>query len=169
MPKARKSEAMASPDKPATAIEPKDYNRIVASANLAALRMVKSEFEVKPQFLTVRLGEKGGPAPELENTVDAPHYDRERGLLIGTVVWHVIVRHKRKTLLKIRCGYVTIYSDIPECEEAHAKIFFETVAPAQSYPYFRQRVAQSAADAMIELPLLPMLKVGSPARGKSSD
>jgi len=148
-----------------TEIEPRDYNRIVSKAKLAALRMTKSEFEVKPAYVALDYDNKKNDMTfELDDNIKSFMYEEEKAIAFGEISWRFRVRYKKNILLKLKCLYIVIYSDIKDEKENDVRIFLEHIAPSQSYPYFRQRVAQSAADAMVEMPLLPMLKLRAPVK-----
>jgi len=127
--------------------------------------MTKSEFEVKPAYVALEYeNKKNEMTLELDNNIKSFMYDDNKGIAFGEMSWEFRVRYKNNVLLKFQCLYIVIYSDIIDEKEKDVRIFLDHIAPSQSYPYFRQRVAQSAADAMVELPLLPMLKLSAPVK-----
>jgi len=127
--------------------------------------MTKSEFEVKPAYVALEYeNKKNDMTLELDNNIKSFMYDYNKGIAFGEMSWRFRVRYKNNVLLKLQCLYIVIYSDILDEKEKDVRIFLDHIAPSQSYPYFRQRVAQSAADAMVELPLLPMLKLSAPVK-----
>lgn len=56
---------------------------------------------------------------------------------------------------------------VPPIREKQGRAADEHLAPSQSYPYFRQFVAQKSADAELNLPILPMMKLRAPVKSKA--
>jgi len=134
-------------------IEPRDYNAIVSAAGLAMLRMASCSFYVRPEYYPL-------------DEEDAGSINPEAGFAFGMVEWRVLVKRSRKILVKMEASYLTAYRGLKDFDPDHVRIFYENLAPSQSYPYFRQFVAQKSADAELNLPMLPMMKLRAPVRSK---
>jgi len=147
-------------------IEPRDYNAIVSAAGLAMLRMASCSFYVRPEYYPLDEEDAGSIKPVLESATEKYDYNPEAGFAFGMVEWRVLVKRSRKILVKMEASYLTAYRGLKDFDPDHVRIFYENLAPSQSYPYFRQFVAQKSADAELNLPMLPMMKLRAPVRSK---
>lgn len=148
-------------------IEPKDYNAIVGAADLAMLRMASCSFYVKPDYYAIDEDDDGNIRSTIDSATDKYNYNRDAGIAFSIVEWRVLIKQSRRILVKIEASYLTAYRGLQNFDPEHVRIFYEHLAPSQSYPYFRQFVAQKSADAALNLPVLPMMKLRAPVKSKA--
>lgn len=147
-----------------TAIEPEkaekgggfiasDYNAIARQANLAMIRLVKSEFECAPDFQA----HEGEIKLNVARDYLASSLSEEGDAVVAMFKFRAIAKFKRRTLLKGEAVYAVIY-DIPVSSEENAALAFgRKVGQFAAYPYFRSLMSQYAWAAEANLPPLPVI------------
>ncbi|SDG49515.1 hypothetical protein [Pelagibacterium luteolum] len=132
------------------------YNRVVENAELESIRLVSSNFVVKPEYF-LNFSPGNWKNSFNSNFVDT-FFDRNENLLGAQIEWTVSVKRGNKNLLSTKAIYLIAYSNVPEVEEEHCMAFVRRVGRFSTYPYFRALVSRYSAESNAELPILPVLK-----------
>lgn len=137
----------------------KAYDQVVASARMVDVRLLKYDFEVKPEYYASRLGTANeGVQLSYDHEFASINYYADDGLLIGEIHWAVSGKLGRKTPLKIKAVYMIVYANVPDVGIQHSGEFMKRVGRMASYPYFRAFVAQTSWASQADLPTLPILR-----------
>ena len=149
------------------------YSKAVEQSALENVVLVSSSFEMDPRVLTDN--------DQLERYIDQRvtniEFDDQSQLLFGTVecrVWACLsgVENKRENeeapsvpkLLALEAKYMVIFKILGEHDREVIDMFFRKMGPFTTWPYFRVHVAGVAAEAHIDLPVLPIKKLLFPIK-----
>ncbi len=138
------------------------YNKVVAGCELVTINLVDARFKVDPGFYDIRAREKTEAKSltrrEFDCDVSTPVFKKDSGLLAGRFLWKVEVLKGKKKLVTLQATYVVLYKNVPDVGEEHISAFLQRVGRFASYPYFRGLFSRLAAEAQLDLPVLPVLK-----------
>jgi hypothetical protein len=148
-----------------TAVE--RYNRVVAAAELDAIRIVTAEFNAAPSAHQTLAGSEGETA--IAHVIHHVHdftLDSERGIGSCGVSFQLRVSRdvaEEDDLIRVRCEFIVIYKGFEEQHVDSVRRYVERVGLYAAYPYFRAHLGHLAflADT-IRIPVLPVLKETSP-------
>lgn len=140
-----------------------DYNQVVASAELAHLILVASEFVMKPNLHSIDLASEEQADLVLDHDVGSVSFDKEKGAVSGVFRWIVAIREKSAKpgdeAFFASASYYIAYDGIKPTEDERApKCFLEKVGKFATYPYFRTHVSHLSWASGAEIPLLPVLR-----------
>jgi len=142
--------AQASPS-----VIPAEYNKLVATAQLREIRLVKSEFSLDAEALGAEQASwKHVHSCEIQQS----HYDSDDDLLVAWVNAEASCIKKRKKIVSAKCRYLIIYHVDGKPDDAIVNAFAKRVARFAAYPYFRTHFAELASQAGLFLPPLPIIK-----------
>jgi hypothetical protein len=132
---------------------PKQYNSVANKANLTAISLISSHFEVKPAFFENTEANNLSFRHECKD----PDFVAEEGVGIGFLTWYLEARSKRKKVLTVTTEYVVVYRNMKEENAAAVKAFVEKVGTFATYPYFRAHVSYLSWASETSLPILPVI------------
>jgi hypothetical protein len=135
-------------------IAPAVYNAFVATAQLREIRLIKSEFTLRPGGLEEQESWRYIHSCE----INASDFDAESGLLMAFVSAEAYCLEKRKRVVSTKCRYLIIYTVDGEPEQAVVDAFSRRVARFAAYPYFRAHFAELMSQAGVAAPPLPIIK-----------
>jgi hypothetical protein len=138
---------------------PADYNKLVASAELIDVKLIKTDFEVHSEFFAV------------DPDARSHRYNCEVGkvlvqddMLLGEIQMLAGCKIGRKWGLRAKATYLVAYvlnGDAPKQAATH---YLEKVARFSAYPYFRAHFAALCQGAGAEVPPLPVLRGNVPTK-----
>lgn len=138
---------------------PADYNKLVASAELIDVKLIKTDFEVHGEFFST----------DPDN--HAHRYNCEVGrvfaqddMLLGEIQMLAGCKIGRKWGLKARATYLVAYVVNGDAPKQAAARYLEKVARFSAYPYFRAHFAALCQGAGAEVPPLPVLRGNVPTK-----
>ncbi len=150
------------------------FNNAVQQASLLNLVMTQSSFEV-----THELHEHKVAAPKFitQTVLGSPVLDDD-AVLMGSVrcrVWmnkaDDVAEPKPegddafdRGIFKIEALYGVLFKLPGEFDEQTLDTFFNRMAPLATWPYFRTHVAHIAAEAGLDIPILPIKKLLYPVK-----
>lgn len=145
-----------------------DYTKAVERASLERISLRENAFRVSADY---RKHLKDADR-FIDQTVHSPHF--EKGLLIGTIECRVWMRKNgdkaeegaelEGSIFSIESRYVVVFKVPGEHSAETVEAFFDRVGPFSVWPYFRTHVAHIAAEAGIDVPILPIKKLFQPVR-----
>lgn len=131
------------------------YNHVVDSAELVSVQLIKSHFEVKPEFFSFADARKNlGYDAEFES-VD---YSEDRGVAMAFLRFSVDSKKGKRKLLACSASYLILYDNLTGCDRGAVEAFVRRVATFACYPYFRSHFAGLDWAATARLPPLPILR-----------
>ena len=144
-----------------TAVE--RYNRVVAAAELDAIRIVTSEFSAAPSaHQTLADLDEGTAIAHVIHRVHDFTLDSEREIGSCGVSSQLRVSldtAKENDLIRVKCEFIVVYSGFEEQHVVSVRRYVERVGLYAAYPYFRAHVGHLASLAdTIRIPVLPVLK-----------
>jgi hypothetical protein len=137
-------------------VNPAAYNKLVGRAVLRGIRLTETRFEMKPEALELdhKVWKRSLSGELLDHFTDA-----ERGLVLGSLLFEVTFRHRRKRILHAAARYVVTYHVNDPGEPDVGRLFVERVGRVAAYPFFRVIVATLSSQAGVQLPPLPMISL----------
>ena len=132
------------------------YAQVARQANLMDVRLIESNFEVKPEFYAET--EKSPITFNFSGGASNPSFLEEEGAAGATFTWQASATKGRKKLLKIKCVFFVMYENLDDLMPDYAITYVYKIGRFTSYPYFRSIVATLCANAHAEMPTLPSLK-----------
>lgn len=137
----------------------RNYNLVVDSAELVSVQLVRSNFEVKPEFFRSADARKNlGYDAQVESVDFSP----ESGVAMAFLTFSVDSKKGKKKLLSSTAKYLVVYDELTECDPDAVEAFIRRVATFAAYPYFRSHFASLDWAATTRLPPLPVMR--EPAR-----
>ena len=143
---------------------PHRYNAVVDAARLEDVVLMRSQFEVHPDYFDPDAPREHGFAsgdPQI-------HFEQHLGTVVGMFPWNLEVTRAEKPLLTLACTYTVRYSGLRGQDAGAVEAFVRRVGSLAVYPYFRAFASQIGWAAGAELPILPILRA-EPVRRRSSD
>lgn len=132
-----------------------EYAVAVETAELIAVRLIKSEFAAEPEaFARDQSNWKRGYGCESQSSAFNP----ARTILSGAVLAEVACRIGRKRVVHLKCRYLIDYAIAGSPTDRAAHAFFDRIAPFTAYPYFRAHFAEVTDQAGLEIGPLPVMK-----------
>lgn len=156
-----------------------EYGKVVADAQLKAIRLISSSFHVTPAFRA----QAKNLRRSIRQDVKGSHYDEAAGTLIGTVSCECWMGPKQEDASKdvapppapkdvaplpapesdrqfsVQAEYVILFELSTQHDTDIAEAFFSRIAPISVWPYFRVHVASMAAEGGVNIPVLPIKKL----------
>lgn len=134
------------------------YASIAAKARLEALKLVYSEFDLRPEHA------QGEPLSlEVGTHWVEQEYRADAEAVVGVCEW--LFRgtrddEARNAMFVVKARYLVHYSRVEE-EEGAAIAFLTDVGRMAVYPYFRAHVAMVTGAGGLVLPPLPTINIGT--------
>jgi hypothetical protein len=132
------------------------YADISVSAILSEIRLIGSDYAVKPEIFRV-LEDLGSAAHDFSGECKTFDFSAEDGVAIGQYRWTASIKSGRKKVLKLSTNYFVSYEGLEGKDEKHVAIFFNKVVRFATYPYFRALFSHHTAETGIMMPPLPSL------------
>ncbi len=129
-----------------------DYNKVVASAELGAIQLIKLDFVVSPEYYINAEAAKLGYVI----TPESCDYNEEGGFCACVINFQVDAALEDESLLRCSASYLIMYEISETCEPNAVKAFVERVGVFACYPYFRGVFANLDWAANTHLPPLPV-------------
>lgn len=148
----------------ANAVDPAAYNALVGRAVLTNIRLSETRYDIKPDALST------DPATWRKEVRAEPvevFADEESGRLLGSFLFELTCRHRRRKILFCSARYLVSYRVHGGCEPEIGALFVERVGKVVVYPYFRATVAQLTAQSAVQMPPLPIISL-APRNVKSA-
>lgn len=139
------------------------YNTVVERARLEAIRLVRNEFDVKPDYWNTNEPPEVAHELGFRGEMAAGSFDAEAGRFFGMFVWTVEAKRGGEVKVRIAATYVVVYENLRGQKEEAISTFVKRVGQFASYPYFRTLVSHLSAEGSLNLPILPVLRE-APAR-----
>ncbi|WP_414831674.1 hypothetical protein [Afifella sp. YEN Y35] len=138
-----------------------NYSEVVGKAELSAVRLIGSTFEVRPSFFETE--EERLEFHYEVNPTDI-QFDSEEGW--GAIFMQCVAGARLENMDLVLCSanYLVAYGGMVDCEREATEAFLRKVGRFTCYPYFRSLFAMLDANAGTSLPTLPVLK--EPVAGK---
>lgn len=142
------------------------YNSVVASAQLAAIRLVRSSFVVTPEYLMAEPSPTAAHSLSFGGRLAHSDVNAQAGHVLALFEWWVEAKPKDgdEVRLRIDCAYLVEYAGLDMqvlgVDDA-ARAFVRRVGRFAVFPYVRALVSRLSAEAGADLPLLPLLKEGT--------
>lgn len=130
------------------------YNAVVEAAELRDVRLVGSQFLVKPEYFLDEDRNKFSVDRSVEQIMFGPNEE----FLIVPVSFGVSVKQGRKQVLSCSGEFLVVFSLEAKVHTAAARLFGSRIAMNTAYPYFRAYVASQSWISGAELPPLPIQK-----------
>ena len=130
-----------------------EYNRIVAASQLIEVALVRSEFEVKPEYF-----EDAGGGRKLSTHQEIIGAECHSGIVIVVIKFAAKAKKGRKVALKSEALYNVVLSVPDDADIGMAEDFAKHMSRYTAYPYFRSHVAHHSWEAAADLPPLPIIK-----------
>lgn len=152
-----------------------DYTKAVERASLEAVSLQSSSFSSHHDFHD----EQEAADKFIDQEVVEPHYDAKSGYLMGHVrcrVWMNKGADNAKSgekspdeyfataIFAVEAKYLVVFRIPGEHKEETTTAFFNRMAPFSVWPYFRTHVSGIAAEANLEVPILPIKKLFQPVK-----
>ncbi len=134
-------------------IDPKIYNQIAKCADLLAVQLIDSHFTISPSFFD----EKAKGKLQVEFADIHSSYDEESRVSTCIFAFESYKKFGRRKVFSVRDKFVVFYRISSDCDDVHAIAFTRKTGLMACYPYFRSHVAQTAALANAEMPILPTI------------
>lgn len=138
-----------------------EYDRVVESAELRDIKLIRLNFDVRPKFFEVMSSDvppEPVPTSSFDNKFENLSYDAQEGVLGAQILWSAQMKQSRIKLLAIEAHYIIVYENVAVVEERHALAFLKRVGRFATYPYYRALVSRLSAESGVNLPVLPILK-----------
>lgn len=134
-------------------IDPSIYSSIAKCAQLMAIQLIHSDFDISPQFFDDNdEGKLGVDFTELHGV-----FDVESRVTTTIFQFHTFKKIGRKKVFSIKDQFAVFYKIPIDCDAFHAVAFARRTGLMASYPFFRAHVAQTAALANAEMPIIPTI------------
>ncbi|KQZ32163.1 hypothetical protein ASD50_13815 [Mesorhizobium sp. Root552] len=133
----------------------RQYHHVVDSAELVSISLIKSQFEVKPNFFS---SEKARQNIGFDIDVSELDFSEEKGAVMAFLNASVESRIGKKRELLFRADYIVFYGGLVGASPEAVDAFVKRVAPFACYPYFRALFANHDWAANTRLPPLPVLR-----------
>lgn len=133
-----------------------NYNRLVRQARLANLLLDSLNFKIHPEALGVNKALLTRSIAPKTKVMSSGITD---GQCVANIVWEVVFRFKRRTVMKCAASYIISYEGIKDCSEDTVTIFVEHVGKVATYAYFRALYAQLDWASMSDSEPLPILQL----------
>jgi hypothetical protein len=146
----------AEPARP-TSVDAKKYNAVVAAANLSAVILMRSNFEMDAEYLPANISREKRPKFTTDWNFVSVDFDADEGIATGIFQFDLRVKFGRKNLLKISSSYLVAYDDLFNHDEEIVSVFLKRVGRFAAYPYFRALVSQYSWSSEANLPVLPII------------
>ncbi len=154
------------------AYSPSEYREVVRLATLEQIRLVQSQFEMKPALLEladpreVDLAFSSEPVfVQYNGTTGTAMFRWEAVVLPSKEIAkieedgeHAVRETGKEALLHVSCDYYIEYTIAGAKSEAAVKAFVENVGELATYPYFRAMAAHYSWESGANLPTLPVVK-----------
>lgn len=146
----QKTSAMSEKDKA-------NYNRVVSHATIRDIRLVGSEFTLKPEAAeaTDRAWNYS-----LSDQLEDWTCDNAKGTLSGLYTYKASCVEGRRKLITVTGRYLSTYRLSDLCDEEAGRNFLARVGRFSAYPYFRALFATLTQQSGIMLPPLPVISDG---------
>ncbi|PZQ86638.1 MAG: hypothetical protein DI534_16390 [Leifsonia xyli] len=143
-----------------TAMSEKDaanYNRVVSHATIRDIRLVGSDFTLKPEAAeaTDRAWNYS-----LSDQLEDWSCDNAKGTLSGLYTYKASCVEGRRKLITATGRYLSTYRLSDLCDEEAGRNFLARVGRFSAYPYFRALFATLTQQSGIMLPPLPVISDG---------
>lgn len=131
------------------------YAAVSNSANLQDIKLIGSEYVVRPEVFHVVEEDKmvHGFTGECTDF----HFSADTGYALGQYRWTAEIKAGRKKALKLVANYLIAYGDLVGADPEHVEFFFNKVGRFATYPYFRAFFSHHVSETGIVLPPLPSL------------
>ena len=146
------------------------YSRAVEDATLETVRLVSSEYKMRSSFHDASTDRR-----TTNHEVSGFEFDTTRGVLLGTVRCRCSIKRQSSEGSKtdstdpegpnaepvffVNADYLVLFRLVGEHDRKDVETFFTRVAPLSVWPYFRVHVATTAAQANVNIPVLPIRKL----------
>lgn len=134
-------------------IDAEKYNLAVASTELVEILLVRSEFEIKPEYHS-----------EADNRKLSFSYDAkechffQQGMLVE-YRFDAKVKSGNRILLRAMADFHVIFKLTDDSiDQEAACAFAKHLSRFSAYPYFRQHVAALSSQSGAELPVMPIIR-----------
>ncbi|MGB7374817.1 hypothetical protein [Pontixanthobacter sp.] len=132
-------------------IDPDIYNGIAKCAQLLAVQLIESSFNITPSFFEEI--EEANFNIDVTDVNDS--FDEKSRIASCMFQFENYRKRGRKKVFSLKDKFVIFYRIPAECDEFHAIAFARRTGLMAAYPYFRAHVAQTASMANAEVPILP--------------
>ena len=132
-----------------------DYNNLIDAAELAAIRLIASNFKVEPDAYGTDIENwKRSYACEFAES----HFSPDGKSLLGFFDATLSIKLARKSVVSLKSKYIVFYNITGAPGAGAVKEFIERVGKFSVYPYFRAHFAEVCSQAGLYVPPLPMMK-----------
>lgn len=145
---------MTTSTKTKTAVDPKDYNALVAKARLRAITLAGSKFDLKQESASA---DRKAWRYDIADYLADCSFDAEGGLLHGLFSYQVRCLQGRRKLMSLEAFYRVTYTVSGETDAQSCELFMRKVGRFAAYPYFRSLFAALSSQSNIVLPPLPVI------------
>ena len=146
-------------------LDSSQFNDVVASAELAEVRLVNSSFSVQPVYFDAKEAENF--EFNLNSNSHEPYFDDESLSLFAAFDYSVQVKKEDEVILECKAQYVTVFNLNKAFDFKLIAYFARKVGSNISYPYFREHVAGQSWASGTNLPVLPLMKIGAGEAAKA--
>ncbi|MES2432522.1 MAG: hypothetical protein V4586_01680 [Pseudomonadota bacterium] len=133
------------------------YADVAMKARLRELALSESEFSAKIDVLRLAEMRHEDMAHTFGGECTDFSFDSESGIAFGNYAWTAEMKHGRTKVLKLKCKYLLVYSNLKSCPQDYVGLYFEKVGRFSSYPYFRTVFASHTSFAGAAVKPLPSL------------
>lgn len=133
------------------------YANVARRARLRELNLVSSHYEIKLECFLQAENSDGELKYGFSGRLGNLSFDSEDGVIIGSYLWQVEVKHKRKKALKLNAEYLLLYTELEGCDEKYVSTYFDKIARFTTYPYFRALFSLNTSTSGVSLNPLPSL------------
>ena len=133
------------------------YNQVARNANLRAIALTGSRFNVTREFLNVRQSDGGEVKLKYGSSIEGTAFHENDGMASCTWQWEVAAKIGRKKALSIQATYLAFYGGLSGCDEEAVVRFLHRVAKFATYPYFRAHVSHVSWESGLDLPIMPVI------------
>lgn len=132
-----------------------NYNKVVDNAELVAVQLLVSNFNVSPDFFRA---EEKNFSYSIE-IVDVDYKSKEKaGIAFLLANVKISANANTEDILLFKTKYVVLYNIEKRCDKNAVFAFLQRVAPFTCYPYFRALFASMCGAAGVQVPPLPVHK-----------
>lgn len=146
----------AKPPRPRE-ISPKAYNAVAGAAKLTFIMLLKSDFEVHPEYFQMQAEKQFSQKLMFGSEVDDPIYDKKKGSAAAEFTWILYQKVSRKKVLKLTVKYLIAYNNLEGQNAEAVCAFVKKLGKFATYPYFRAHASQLSWESGAELPILPII------------
>jgi hypothetical protein len=132
------------------------YADVATHAKLREIRLIGSEFGIKPQVLTISSADLDQKR-SFEGGCKRYEFNAENGTALAFYSWTAELKVGRSRVLKLTAEYIMMYSDLDQKPEEYVELYVKRLARFSSYPYFRALFGSQTALSGIQIPPLPSL------------